>query len=272
MPVDRAKFLAGSKFDLRVELAVVRSVKVTVNGQDAAQALGVTPCLPTWVSAAEPSTRCVTSASPSLVRLRWSQAVTVAGPTSRRSPGRWLRAQAPATPAKNVILFVGDGMSLPMRTAARVLSKGVTEGKYNGMLEMDSMDASGMITTSGLDAIATDSANAMSAYTTRHKSAVNAMGVYPDNTPDPTDDPKVETLAELLKRVRGMAVGIVTTSEMQDATPAAVFSHTRRRSEYVNIMDQALKDPQAADVLMGGGSASLLPQSTPARLARTIAT
>jgi len=60
-----------------------------------------------------------------------------------------------------------------------------------------------------------------------------------------------------------MAVGLVTTTEIQDATPAAMFAHTRRRAEYLAIMDQYLNPPQMADVIMGGGSASLLPQSTP---------
>ena len=67
---------------------------------------------------------------------------------------------------------------------------------------------------------------------------------------------------ELVKRARHMAVGLVTTTEIQDAMPAAMFAHTRRRSEYLAIMDQYLNPSQSADVIMGGGSASLLPQST----------
>jgi len=54
-----------------------------------------------------------------------------------------------------------------------------------------------------------------------------------------------------------MAVGLVTTTEIQDATPAAMFAHTRRRAEYLAIMDQYLNPPQMADVIMGGGSASV---------------
>jgi alkaline phosphatase len=82
------------------------------------------------------------------------------------------------------------------------------------------------------------------------------MGVYPDNTPDPNDDPRVETIVELVKRTRHMAAGLVTTTEIQDATPAAMFAHTRRRSEYMAIMDQYLHTPQRAEVIMGGGSAA----------------
>jgi alkaline phosphatase len=57
------------------------------------------------------------------------------------------------------------------------------------------------------------------------------MGVYADRTPDPLDDPKVETITSLAKRRLGMAVGIVTNTEVEDATPAAMVAHIRRRSE-----------------------------------------
>ena len=67
---------------------------------------------------------------------------------------------------------------------------------------------------------------------------------------------------ELVKRARHMAVGLVTTTEIQDAMPAAMFAHTRRGSEYLTIMDQYLHPSPSADVIMGGVAASLLPQST----------
>ena len=41
---------------------------------------------------------------------------------------------------------------------------------------------------------------------TGQKSSVNAMGVYETIDPDPNKHPHVETMAELLKRVRGMAI------------------------------------------------------------------
>ena len=105
----------------------------------------------------------------------------------------------------------------------------------------------------------TDSANSASAYNTGHKSAVNAMGVYASRAADTLAHPRVETLAEIAKRRLGMAVGIVTNTEIQDATPAAVFAHTRRRADYVPITDQMLA--AQPDVILGGGSASFLPQS-----------
>ena len=63
--------------------------------------------------------------------------------------------------AKNVILFIGDGMSIAHRTAARVLSKGLVEGRYGGELAMDDMPYMALVSTSGMDSIVTDSANAM---------------------------------------------------------------------------------------------------------------
>jgi alkaline phosphatase len=88
---------------------------------------------------------------------------------------------------------------------------------------------------------------------------VNALGVYADRTADPFDDPKVETLVEALRRQTSKSVGIVTTSELQDATPAALFAHTRRRAEKAAINTQIFD--LKPEVILGGGSAYFLPQS-----------
>lgn len=110
--------------------------------------------------------------------------------------------------------------------AARLLSKGIVEGKSLGKLAIDDMPRMAMVATAGSDSIITDSANSASAYATGHKSAVNAMGVYADRTADPFDDPKVETITSLAKRKNGMAIGIVTNTEIEDATPAAMVART----------------------------------------------
>src|SRR5690606_8823274 len=163
--------------------------------------------------------------------------------------------------AKNVIFIVGDGLSIAHRTAARIMSKGMTAGKANGRLAMDDMERMAFIGTSSTHSIATDSANTMSAYMTGHKSRVNALGVYADRTPDSFDDPKVETLAEALRRQTSKSIGIVSTSELQDATPAAVVAHTRRRGDKAEIVGM-LYDNQP-EVLMGGGSAYFLKSDVP---------
>lgn len=266
LPINNAKFLAGARFDLRVEATGIdpSTAQITV------QVRG--PHGPAPILQGEPER---TSSEPD------SFEVTYRGLAYPRPGGYTVEARvesgiaaadaavshevvaarAQHRPARNIIFFLGDGMGAPAITAARILSRGITEGKYGGLLEMDQMEYRGFVGTSGVDSIATDSANSMSAYMTGHKSSVNAMGVYEANDPDPNTHPRVENVVELLKRNRNMAIGVVTTSEIQDATPAAVWAHTRRRSEYIEIMDQALKPEQQPDVLLGGGMASLLPQS-----------
>ena len=58
-----------------------------------------------------------------------------------------------------------------------------------------------------------------------------------------------------------MAVGIVTNTEIEDATPAAMIAHTRRRATYDEIVEQFFA--AKPDVLMGGGSANFLPKGAP---------
>jgi alkaline phosphatase len=125
---------------------------------------------------------------------------------------------------------------------------------------MDDMPHMALISTSGTDALITDSANSMSAYTTGHKTCTNAMGVYCAQNKSPLAHPKVETIGELVqRRHKGMGLGIVTNTEIEDATPAAVLAHTRSRREYDEIVEAFHK--AKPDVLLGGGSANFLPPS-----------
>jgi alkaline phosphatase len=161
--------------------------------------------------------------------------------------------------AKNVILFIGDGMSMAHRTAARILSKGITEGRYGGELAIDDMPHMALVSTAGTDSVITDSANSMTAYTTGHKSCVNALGVYCANNKNSLAHPKVETIAELAKRKLGLAVGVVTDTEIEDATPAGMVAHTRLRADFPHIV-RMFYDVQP-DVIMGGGTPYFLPKS-----------
>jgi alkaline phosphatase len=261
-PMSRAEILAGSKFDLKVEFdggPAAAEIKVAINGRDAAQALGKSAIVDAkeegqdhtayWirgVSLSQPGTYQVTASAGGK-----SQSVT------------WEVYGTPARKARNVILFVGDGMSMAHRTAARMLSKGMAEGRFGGELAIDDMPHMALVSTAGTDSIVTDSANSMSAYTTGHKSCVNAMGVYCARNKSGLGHPKVETVAELAKRRNGgMAVGVVTNTEIEDATPAGMVAHVRRRSDYDDIVRMFLE--VKPDVMMGGGSAYFLPKSDPA--------
>jgi len=175
-------------------------------------------------------------------------------------------APAPRT-AQNVILFIGDGMSYPIISASRLVSRGQTGGYLNGKLNMQTLPVAGMLSTSGADSIMTDSANSAAAYSMGTKSFMNALGVtgdsdqqaVPTSGVDNYNDARVELITERIRRdIPGMAIGVVTTAEIQDATPAAWWAHTRRRGDKVQITDQLLRGIGGfpgvqPDVVLGGG-------------------
>lgn len=264
LPIGQAKFLAGQKFDFRVEVSgfagQVNDLKIFINDESARRAFGKELEVNLTADVPYAMVRDVSLDEAGMVDV---DVIAIDNNGFHFTSGKWevVEPLPLLHRAKNVILFVGDGLTVPMRTAARVLSKGLTEGKYNGWLEMDEMDVVGLVTTSGMDSIVTDSANSASAYATGHKTAVNAMGGYPDSTPDPNDDPRVENIVELVKRTRGMGTGIVSTANITDATPAAMLAHTRRRSEQNYIAEQMLEAERMPDVILGGGARQFLPQS-----------
>lgn len=258
LPIDNAKFVQGQIFDFAVEIKNGSSdMNVTVNGKDAAQFFGKNS-----VRKMEGNTAVYRIDDVSFPKAG-NITIEVKDGANERSASYTVTNEKSKKRAKNVILFVGDGMSLQARQIARILSKGITEGRYNDLLNMEKMDNVAVVTTSGYDAIVTDSANSASAYATGHKSVVNAMGVYENCTKDPFDDPKVENIIELVKRTRGMATGIVSTSNITDATPAAMVSHTRRRAEQNFIAQTMLEDYHRPDVILGGGSRHFIPMDVP---------
>ena len=263
-PLDRATILAGSPFDFKAEFAGTvkpEDVRVTVNGQDYKGVFGKD----VEFVASEKGKDDKDLGSAVLLRgltlsVPGSYKVEVSAGGQSRSV-TWDVFGTAATPkAKNIIFLLGDGLTVANRTGARIMSKGMTEGKANGRLAMDDLDHMAFIGTSSTDAIATDSANTMSAYMTGHKTAVNALGVYADRTPASLDDPKVETIAEALRRTSKKSIGVVSTAEIEDATPAAVVSHTRKRADKAEIVGMFYD--VKPDVILGGGSAYFLPKST----------
>ena len=259
-PLTRADILAGSLFDFKVEFDSVvdpAQVKVSINGADYTKTLGKSAVLVDKEDGKEVSSLLLRDAS---IRKPGTYVVTATDGKATSSV-TWTVYNTPAKrAAKNVILFIGDGFSIGHRTAMRILSKGIEGGKYTSKLAIDEMPYMALLTTQGTDSIITDSANAAHAYTTGHKSCVNALGVYCSRAANSLDHPKVETITALAKR-HGMAVGTVTNSEIEDATPAAMVAHTRRRSDYNDIVEMYYQSK--IDVMMGGGSPNFLPKSTP---------
>ncbi len=174
-----------------------------------------------------------------------------------------VRELAASAGAQNVILFVADGMTVPMITAARIASNGISQGTLQGEFYMDSAEYIGLAHTSSIDSVMADSANTASALNTGHIGSVNATGSYSDTSPSRLDDPRVETFGEMISRVRGMSVGSITTSDWTDATPAAVWAHGRDRGEAnrAEYAVQPLDGGLLPAVIMGGGSRRLLPST-----------
>lgn len=166
--------------------------------------------------------------------------------------------------AKNIIIMFGDGMGAGHRTAARIMTKGYAQGKAKGRLAMDTFSNSGMVMTASLNSIVTDSAPGMANYVNGNKANNNEEGVFPDDTRAPFDNPRVEYLSEYLHRTQGKSLGIVSTADVFDATPAANAIHTSSRGNGTGIVDQYLDDRHLTGlaVLMGGGRKWFLPNES----------
>ncbi len=171
-------------------------------------------------------------------------------------------------PVRNIIIMLGDGMGTAHRTAARLVRYGVTAGDPNGFLAMDSFPATGVVTTHSLNSFVTDSAPGMACYTSGAHAKNGQEGVYPANIVNPFFYPRVEYLAEYLHRTQGKSLGIVSTADLEDATPAATAVHTGNRNAGTGIIDQFFDESDFADtgdsgtglrVLMGGGRRWFMP-------------
>ncbi|KAK0204878.1 alkaline-phosphatase-like protein [Desarmillaria ectypa] len=184
----------------------------------------------------------------------------------------YVREPATEKAAKNVILFIGDGMTQSMITAARLIGHKSINGVYQSLMQMDQMEALGHQMTHSIDSFITDSANSATALYSGKKSTVNALNVYADSSKDPFDDPKFETIAELFRRRTGGPIGMVSTAFITDATPAALCAHTRARGELAAIAYEYLYGPSAytpdiywptscdgPDVIFGAGAEQFIP-------------
>ncbi len=155
--------------------------------------------------------------------------------------------------AKNVILMVGDGMGPGQREAIRLGLVGLT-----GELEMDSMPAVGRVHTNSADpgTFVTDSAAAATAMATGVKTYNGAIGVDINQQP-------VTTALEVAEEL-GKSTGLVTTSNVTDATPAAFGSHVLDRDEQSAIARQFLESSRP-EVILGGGEDYWYPAGDPGR-------
>jgi alkaline phosphatase len=150
-------------------------------------------------------------------------------------------------PLKRIIFFVGDGMGLPIITATRIYSVG-----EDGQLTMDTLPESGFVHTHSNDALVTDSAPSMSAYMTGIKCNNEVLSMTPDTIYQGTNGAPVTTLLEAAK-VAGWGTGIVTTTRVTHATPAATYAHNCNRNLPRQIAVQAVPGGAGYNAALGDG-------------------
>jgi alkaline phosphatase len=175
---------------------------------------------------------------------------------------------------KSVVLYIGDAMGMAYRDASRIVGQSTNnrfrEGWFDDLQQMDKMPVTGTVMTHALDQITPDSANTGTAWACGNKTVDGALNVFPDNNDFRynssniqatkqfvLDNPRVETLWQYLKRRHGYKTGIVTSSDVTDATPAAQGAHSLLRGLGYDIArqyaDGTITNGGQFDVIMGGG-------------------
>ncbi|MBA3695995.1 MAG: alkaline phosphatase [Methylotenera sp.] len=183
--------------------------------------------------------------------------------------------------AKNIILFLGDGMGVSTVTAARIF-EGQQQGRdgERNLLSFEKLTYLAMSKTYSANQQTSDSAPTMSAIMTGVKTNDGVIGLNQSVLKDEKDaaaiqQNSVETLLELAEE-HGLSTGVVTTTRVTHATPAATYAHTSSRdwennaqvptdSKVADIAAQAVdrygKDGigDGLEILFGGGRANFLP-------------
>ena len=140
--------------------------------------------------------------------------------------------------AKNIILVIGDGVGPNQITLSRIAIGGLDHRLF-----IDQMPYHGTSLTHSYNNAYTDSAAAATTWSTGNKTKNRYLSLDPDKE-------VLETIVEMLHK-KGYASGIVATSSVTHATPAALYAHTDSRYEYKNIANQLINSP--IDIALGGG-------------------
>ena len=151
--------------------------------------------------------------------------------------GAMVFAQGP----KNIILFIGDGMSVPQRMVAEEFSR-----KLSGKgLVMNAMPISATPRTCSADSLVTDSAAAATAIACGEKTKNHRCGVDPEGRP-------VYSCAVAAQKA-GKKVGICSNVTITHATPAGFYAHRNNRNDIYGIAIDLANS--GFDFFAGGGLA-----------------
>ncbi|XP_078522663.1 intestinal-type alkaline phosphatase-like [Lissotriton helveticus] len=180
--------------------------------------------------------------------------------------------------AKNLILFLGDGMGVPTVTATRILS-GQLEGKVGeeNTLAMDTFPFVALSKTYNVDRRVPDSAGTSTAYHTGVKGNYGTIGLTAVAKRDICNTTNGNEVISVLQRAKkaGKSVGIVTTTRVQHASPAGCYAHIAERDWYADSeMPSAVRNEGCTDiahqlvtnvdidVILGGGRKYMTPNGT----------
>jgi len=181
--------------------------------------------------------------------------------------------------ARNVILFIGDGMGIATVTAARIL-----DGQQHGgagednVLSFERFPSTALSKTYSIDMQVAESAGTMTAMMSGRKTHGAVIGEGPAVTPNRCEGAAAAATPSLLEQAedRGLATGVVTTTRITHATPAATYAHSANRNWEADVM--LPQEAQAngcrdiarqlaefdhgdgIDVILGGGRAYLMPR------------
>jgi alkaline phosphatase len=182
--------------------------------------------------------------------------------------------------ARNVILFVGDGMSITTITAARIF-----EGQRKGgpgednRLSFEELGYSALVRTYSANQQTSDSAPTATAMMTGYKANDGAISVHPSVRQGESDEAVVArgALHTVLEEAedRGLSTGIVTTTRVTHATPATTYAHTPNRDWEYDLplasrgtlkdiaaqLVQRQKTGNGIEVVFGGGRQVMLPKT-----------
>jgi len=184
--------------------------------------------------------------------------------------------------AKNVILFIGDGMGVSTLTASRIF-----EGQQRGesgeenRLSFEEFPYSALSKTYSANQQTSDSAPTMSAIITGIKTDEGVLSVNQNivhNDYRTVAGNETETLLELAED-SGRSTGVVSTARITHATPGACYAHTANRdwesdadilklskqaydAKFPDIASQLLanKHGDGLEVVLGGGRGKLTPK------------
>ena len=175
---------------------------------------------------------------------------TASTPEETSAPAAEVQALAATSQAltapKYVFLFIGDGMSYPqIQSTSDYLGALADEDYWQAQPSLDdtggavldgpeylnfmNFEGVGSAVTYDSNSFAPDSASTATSLSTGHKTYSGSINV------DETGTVEYETIAEKLHSQKGYSIGVITSVNLNHATPAAFYAHQASRNDYYDI-------------------------------------